>query len=394
MLIAHGFVDSNLFEQGILMELDVVADTDHIGLMFALLAVPVLVFINGFFVAAEFALVSVRKTRIEEMVNSGVIGASKIQKVMQNLDQTIAATQLGITIASIGLGFVGEPAAARILMPLFQWVVPAWKEVTVHGVATVIAFVGVTFIHVVFGELIPKTLALRAPEKASLLVSSAILMFNLVTLPIIKMMNGTALFMIRMMGVSVPNVPQVAHSVEELKLLIEDTEEAGILEAEQATFLQNVFQLSSKTVKECMIPREKMSMIELNTPFDKVMEIVRDGGHTRMPVFDKEHDNIVGIVNTKDLFYLVGSAGAVVLEDALYPVIYFKPNATISFALKTFKSKHRHMAIIRDEDSNKVLGLITFEDILEEIVGEIEDEQDRPEDGSRVFRAIIRKKTN
>jgi magnesium and cobalt transporter len=102
----------------------------------------------------------------------------------------------------------------------------------------------------------------------------------------------------------------------------------------------------------------------------------------------------VGIVNTKDLFYLVGSAGAVVLEDALYPVIYFKPNATISFALKTFKSKHRHMAIIRDEDSNKVLGLITFEDILEEIVGEIEDEQDRPEDGSRVFRAIIRKKTN
>ncbi|MBJ7495623.1 MAG: DUF21 domain-containing protein, partial [Gemmataceae bacterium] len=226
--------------------------TDHIGLMLALFAVPVLVFINGFFVAAEFALVSIRKTRIEEMVNSGVVGATKVQKIIENLDQTIAATQLGITVASIGLGFVGEPAAARILFPVFQWVVPAWKDVTVHGIATLIAFVGVTFIHVVFGELIPKTLALRAPEKASIAVSSTMLLFNSITLPIIKLMNGTALFVIRRMGISVSEVPVIVHSVEELKLLIEDTEEAGILEAEQATFLQNVFQLSSKTVSECM----------------------------------------------------------------------------------------------------------------------------------------------
>ena len=145
------------------MESDIVSGTDHIGLMLALFAVPVLVFINGFFVAAEFALVSVRKTRIEEMVNGGIVGASRVQKIIGNLDQTIAATQLGITIASIGLGFVGEPAAARIVLPLFHWVIPDWKEVTVHGIATIIAFVGVTFIHVVFGELIPKTLALRAP---------------------------------------------------------------------------------------------------------------------------------------------------------------------------------------------------------------------------------------
>jgi len=366
--------------------------TDHIGLLLALFAVPVLVFINGFFVAAEFALVSIRKTRIEEMVNSGVVGASKVQKIIENLDQTIAATQLGITVASIGLGFVGEPAAARILFPLFQWVVPAWKDVTVHGIATLIAFVGVTFIHVVFGELIPKTLALRAPEKASIAVSSTMLLFNSITLPIIKLMNGTALFVIRRMGISVSEVPVIVHSVEELKLLIEDTEEAGILEAEQATFLQNVFQLSSKTVSECMVPREKMAMIELNLPFDQVMELIRDGGHTRMPVFDKEIDNIVGIVNTKDLFYLISAKGVVVLEDALYPVIYFKPNATIAFALKTFKNSHRHMGVVRDEVSQSVLGLITFEDILEEIVGEIEDEHDRPEGSSRIFRATIRKR--
>jgi CBS domain containing-hemolysin-like protein len=362
--------------------------------MLALFAVPVLVFINGFFVAAEFALVSVRKTRIEEMVNGGIVGASKVQKIIGNLDQTIAATRLGITIASIGLGFVGEPAAARIVLPLFQWVIPEWKEVTVHGIATLIAFVGVTFIHVVFGELIPKTLALRAPEKASIAVSSTMILFNFFTLPIIKIMNGTALFMIRRMGISVSEVPVIAHSVEELKLLIEDTEEAGILEAEQATFLQNVFQLSSKTVSDCMIPREKMGMIELSLPFEQVMELIRDGGHTRMPVFDKEIDNVVGIVNTKDLFYLISAKGVVVLEDALYPVIFMKPEYTIAHALKIFKNSHRHMAVVRDEVSQQVLGLITFEDILEEIVGEIEDEHDRPEGSSRIFRATIRKRLN
>jgi CBS domain containing-hemolysin-like protein len=374
------------------METDIVSGSDHIGLMLALFAVPVLVFINGFFVAAEFALVSVRKTRIEEMVNGGIVGASKVQKIIGNLDQTIAATQLGITIASIGLGFVGEPAAARIVLPLFQWVIPEWKEVTVHGIATLIAFVGVTFIHVVFGELIPKTLALRAPEKASIAVSSTMILFNFFTLPIIKIMNGTALFMIRRMGISVSEVPVIAHSVEELKLLIEDTEEAGILEAEQATFLQNVFQLSSKTVSDCMIPREKMGMIELSLPFEQVMELIRDGGHTRMPVFDKEIDNVVGIVNTKDLFYLISAKGVVVLEDALYPVIFMKPESTIAHALKIFKNSHRHMAVVRDEVSQQVLGLITFEDILEEIVGEIEDEHDRPEGSSRIFRATIRKR--
>ena len=376
------------------MESDIVSGTDHIGLMLALFAVPVLVFINGFFVAAEFALVSVRKTRIEEMVNGGIVGASKVQKIIGNLDQTIAATQLGITIASIGLGFVGEPAAARIILPLFQWVIPDWKEVTVHGIATIIAFIGVTFIHVVFGELIPKTLALRAPEKASIAVSSIMLLFNFFTLPIIKIMNGTALFMIRRMGISVSDIPVIAHSVEELKLLIEDTEEAGILEAEQATFLQNVFQLSSKTVSDCMIPREKMGMIELSLPFEQVMELIRDGGHTRMPVFDKEMDNVVGIVNTKDLFYLISAKGVVVLEDALYPVIFMKPESTIAYALKIFKNSHRHMAVVRDEVSHKVLGLITFENVLEEIVGEIEDEHDRPEGSSRIFRATIRKRRN
>ena len=374
------------------MESDIVSGTDHIGLMLALFAVPLLVFINGFFVAAEFALVSVRKTRIEEMVNGGIVGASKVQKIIGNLDQTIAATQLGITIASIGLGFVGEPAAARIILPLFQWVIPDWKEVTVHGIATIIAFIGVTFIHVVFGELIPKTLALRAPEKASIAVSSIMLLFNFFTLPIIKIMNGTALFMIRRMGISVSDIPVIVHSVEELKLLIEDTEEAGILEAEQATFLQNVFQLSSKTVSDCMIPREKMGMIELSLPFEQVMELIRDGGHTRMPVFDKEIDNVVGIVNTKDLFYLISAKGVVVLEDALYPVIFMKPESTIAYALKIFKNSHRHMAVVRDEVSQQVLGLITFEDILEEIVGEIEDEHDRPEGSSRIFRATIRKR--
>jgi CBS domain containing-hemolysin-like protein len=169
----------------------------------------------------------------------------------------------------------------------------------------------------------------------------------------------------------------MVHSVEELLLLIEDTEEAGILDPDQADLLENVFRLSAKRVRDCMVPREKMATLELNTPPDKVLEAVRSGAHTRMPVYEGDLNQIVGIVNTKDLFYLFSLQGVVILHDALYPALFLPPDETVASALRLFRRARRPMALVRD-DNDAILGLITLEDVLEEIVGDIEDEHDRP----------------
>jgi CBS domain containing-hemolysin-like protein len=165
--------------------------------------------------------------------------------------------------------------------------------------------------------------------------------------------------------------------MEELLLLIEDTEEAGILAPDQAEFVQNVFRLSGKKVRDCLVPREKMAALELSMPPPKVLEAVNQGAHTRMPVYEGDLDHIVGIVNTKDLFYLFSLRGVVVLEDALYPAQFLKPDESMANALRLFRKAHRPMALVRDE-AGKIHGLITLEDVLEEIVGDIEDEHDRP----------------
>ena len=340
--------------------------------LLSLLLVPALVLLNGLFVAAEFALVSVRKTRIEELIQRGVKRATSVLQVISQLDNAIAATQLGITLASIGLGFVGEPALAQLIRPAFT-ALPDWMT---HSVATAIAFLAITFMHVVFGELIPKTIALQEPDRIALWLARPLLLFSAVSRPIIYVMNGTGNAIIRWTGFK-PAGGALVQSVEELLLLIEDTEEAGILDADQADLVENIFRLSSKQVRDCLVPRDRMSTLELNTGPDAVLAAVRSGSHTRMPVYEGEVDNIVGIVNTKDLFYLFSLQGVVVLHDALYPALFLRPEESVANALRLFKKAHRPMALVRDQEG-RILGLITLEDILEEIVGDIEDEHDRP----------------
>jgi CBS domain containing-hemolysin-like protein len=339
--------------------------------------VVALVILNGFFVAAEFALVAIRRTRVEEMVRSNVPGAKKLESALDRLDRSIAATQLGTTLASIGLGFVGEPALARLLAPLFSFLPETWGQVTAHSFAGVLAFLLITFMHVVFGELIPKNLALQTTDRAALWLAAPLVVFAKLTRPLTLVMSGTANVILRWLGFEPVRGEEMVHSVEELALLIEDTEEAGILDADQAEFVQNVFRLSNKQVKDCLVPRERMATLALNTPPDKVLEAVRSGAHTRMPVYDGELDNVVGIVNTKDLFHLFSLRGVVILEDALYPPLFLKPSESMANALRLFRRARRPMALVRD-DSGKILGLITLEDVLEEIVGDIEDEHDRP----------------
>ncbi|HEY1381249.1 MAG TPA: hemolysin family protein [Gemmataceae bacterium] len=342
-----------------------------------LLTVPLLVALNGLFVAAEFALVAVRKTRVEEMVRQGRRGAKTVAAAVEHLDRTIAATQLGITLASIALGWMGEPAMARILDPLFDFLPEPLATWATHSVATAVAFLFITFLHVVFGELIPKTMALQQPDDTALWVAQPLVVFAKLTRPLVVLMNGTGMLILRRFGFHPAHGEQMVHSVAELSMIVEDTEEAGLLDAVRADVVQKVFRLSGKTVRDCMVPRDRMAALALNAPSEEALELVRRTGHTRLPVYDGEVDNIVGIVNTKDLLYLFTLAGVVVLDDCVYRPLFLKPEEDVATALQLFRKARRPMAIVRD-DAGKVHGLITLEDVVEEIVGDIEDEHDRP----------------
>jgi CBS domain containing-hemolysin-like protein len=351
------------------------------------MTVPALVVLNGLFVAAEFALVSVRKTQVEEMVRLGLSEAKPLEAAINRLDRSIAATQLGITLASIGLGWVGEPTLARLLQPLFSFLDDSWAPIATHTAATLVAFLLITFMHVTFGELLPKNLALHTPDRTALWLARPLVVFSRLTRPFTMVMSGIANAIVRLWGYKPIRGEEMVHSVEELLLLIEDTEEAGILAPDQADLVENVFRLSAKRVRDCLVSRDKMAALELNMPPDRVLDAVRQGAHTRMPVYEGNLDNIVGIVNTKDLFYLFSLQGVVVLEDAMYPPLFLKPDENIATALRLFRNAHRPMALVRD-NNGKIHGLITLEDVLEEIVGDIEDEHDRPMPKLRLRRRL------
>jgi putative hemolysin len=362
-------------------------DTTWVGDLLRLLSVPALVLLNALFVAGEFALVCVRKTQVEEMVRQGRKGAKQLEAAIVRLDRSIAATQLGITLASIGLGWVGEPALARLIQPLFSFLSVSWAPIAAHSAATTVAFLLITFMHVTFGELLPKNIALQTADRTALWLAAPLVVFARLSRPLTLLMSGTASVILRLLGYQRAHGEEMVHSVEELLLVIEDTEEAGILEPEQADLVENVFRLSGKQVADCMVPRDKMAGLELTMPSDKILEAVRRGAHTRMPVYEGNFDNVVGIVNTKNLFYLFSLKGVVVLEDAMYPPIFLKPDEDLATALRLFRNTHRPMALVRDDDA-KIIGLITLEDVIEEIVGDIEDEHDRPPPKLRLKRRL------
>jgi CBS domain containing-hemolysin-like protein len=354
--------------------------------LLGLLTIPALVVFNGLFVAAEFSLVAVRRTRVEEMIARGITSARSVLVAIDNITRTIAATQLGITLSSIALGWVSEGVLAHELEVVFHWLPSPWDVIATHSVSTALAFAAVTFVHVVFGELIPKALALQSPDRIAIWLARPLNVFTLLTRPIILLMSGTGGLILRLLGFQAKSETHL-HSVEELALLIEDTEEAGLIAPEHAELVQNVFKLSRKQVRDCMVPRDKMAALELSMSPEQVLEAVRAGAHTRMPVYSGELDNIVGIVNTKNLFFLLSLRGVVVLADAMYDAIFLKPDEEIATALRLFRKAKRPMALVRDDDG-RIHGVITLEDILEEIVGDIEDEHDQPPPPARPVRRV------
>jgi CBS domain containing-hemolysin-like protein len=348
-----------------------------IGLsLLGLLAIAALLLANAYFVATEFALVAVRRSQLKLWVAEGRRGAGAAALAVSRLDDAIAATQLGITLASLGLGWVGEPALAHLIEPTlgaFGITSPIW----VHGIAVTLAFSTITFLHVVVGELAPKAIALDHPGPVVLACARPLLLFGRTFRWVLWLMNGAGNALVRTLGVRPSEKQRMVHSPEELSLLVTEAREAGEIRLDASRILGNVFRLSRTRVRDVMIPRERVFAIERRLASDALLDLLRESGYTRIPVYDGTLDRVVGVLHTKDLFHVYAQKSVVILADAIRPTIDIRPDLPLMDALREFRRGRKHLAIVRDP-GGPVLGVCTLEDILEEIVGEIEDEHDEP----------------
>jgi CBS domain containing-hemolysin-like protein len=342
--------------------------------VFKLILVVLLVLANGFFVAAEFSLVSVRRTRVAELVASGHSGAEAVQKAIQNPDRVIAATQLGITIASLGLGWLGEPALGHLLQPLVAFFpLPIQSEVS-HSISAITAFIAITFLHVVAGELAPKSIALQDPERTSLFVAGPTLLTERIFKPAIWALNGTGYALLRLLGVEPASGHELAHSVEELKMLVTASAEDGVVKAEESEMLHAVFDFGNLVVRQVMIPRTEIVAVEANTSLEEIIALISQSTYTKFPVYEESLDQIIGVVHVKDLLNALQDPECqdFVARQLAREPLFAPETISVNTLLRQFRDHRQHIAIVMDEYGGTA-GLVTLEDLLEEIVGEVSD---------------------
>jgi CBS domain containing-hemolysin-like protein len=331
------------------------------------------VFLNGFFVAAEFALVKVRLTQIEPLVAKGNRRAKIAHSLVTNLNAYLSATQLGITMTSLALGWIGEPLAAAMLFPLLHWIGITQPEI-IHGVSFTAAFALITAIHIVVGEQAPKVLAIQKSRETILLVSSPMRFFFFLFKPIITLLNASSNGLLRFLGMKASTDSELAHTEEELRLILaHDTH----VSATTRNIALNAMDFHQKQARHSMIPRKEIVALSVQAPVKETIEIMRTNKFSRFPVFKDTIDNIIGIVYTKDIFkqdkhLQPDFALASVLRD----VTFLPETATLERVLTTSLQKKTHMIILADEYGGTA-GIITLENVLEELVGNIQDEFDR-----------------
>jgi CBS domain containing-hemolysin-like protein len=348
------------------------------GLM--LLAALFLVVLNGLFVAAEFAFTKLRATRVQEMVQEGKASAGIIKEATGNLDAYLAVCQVGITIASLGLGALGEPAVATLIDPLLAPLVP---ESVVHTVAFVIAFSIITFLHVVFGELASKSVAIAKPEGTSQFVAPLMRFFYLLFFPLTIIFNGTANFFVRAFGIPPASEIEERHSEEELRMLVGQSSKQGFLEEDEEARVKAIFELDEKVAREAMVPRPYVVTLQAATPLRELVSFTAAENHTRYPVYESESpDRIIGVVHVKDVLRTVEAEGsldaAVEARDIMRDVLVTPENKLLDNLLEDLQEQELQMSIVVDEWGS-FEGIVTVEDILEEVVGEIRDEFDEEE---------------
>jgi len=334
------------------------------------------VLLNGFFVAAEFALVKVRPTQIDVQAAEGQRRARVAQHMITHLDSYLSATQLGITLASLALGWIGEPAFARILEPLLGGVLGATPAV-VHTVSLTIAFALITVLHIVLGELAPKSLAIRKPEPTSLWVALPLYAFFKVTYPAIWVLNHAANGILRIFGIQPVTESELAHSEEEIRRLLA-SEAQSELPQHKREMLANIFELSHRTARQIMVPRADVVYLSTIRPMAENLDIARRAGHTRFPLCEGDLDHVVGLVHIKDLFRAPEPPAT--LTEVRRAISFVPETLPADRMLRRMRAEHVHMAAVLDEYGG-VNGIVTLENVIEEIVGEIQDEFDfdRPE---------------
>ncbi|HEY5560780.1 MAG TPA: hemolysin family protein [Clostridiaceae bacterium] len=342
-----------------------------------IIIVFLLVFMNGFFVATEFSMVKVRKSRIETLVLEGDRNARYTLKVVKDLNSYLSACQLGITLASLGLGWIGEPAVADMLTPVFNLF--HLSESGVHSISFILGFAIITGFHIVIGELVPKSLAIINAEKIAMFTALPLIMFYKITFPIMWTFNHSTTLVLKIFGISQEDEHEAAHTDEEIKLLVEESYKHGLIDKTELTFVDNIFDFSEKTVKEIMIPRTDMACIFIEDSFEEIIAYALDEQLTRYPVCRDSKDNVIGFVHIKDLYKQKIEGINENIEGIIREIKFVPESMSISELLKVFKKDKSQMSIIIDEYGG-TFGLVTIEDILEEIVGEIQDEFDEEGD--------------
>lgn len=362
-------------------------------MVFQILLVFVLVFMNGFFVAAEFAIVKVRYSQIQLRAEKGSKLAKKAEHIINHLDTYLSATQLGITFASLGLGWIGEPVVAKIIAFVVAALHIQLPEETIHSISLPLGFLLITILHIVFGELAPKSIAIRKSEPTALIISYPMYLFFVVFHPFIWLMNSLSNMVLHLIGIQ-PVGKHDIHSTEELRLLVKQSKEGGEIQAENYEIIKNAFDFTDHTAKQIMIPRHQIFGFDIDLSKSEMIEKMIESGYSRIPVFQNSLDNIIGIVYAKDVFREQNRNPDFSIKDLFHPVLYVYETKRISEILAQFQKQHLHMAVIIDEYGG-TQGIITLEDILEELVGEIQDEDDEEkiivemkEDGTYVVQAI------
>lgn len=341
-------------------------------MMWKILLVIFLVLLNGFFVAAEFAIVKVRSTRIAKLVTTQ---GKRAQKVIANLDAYLSATQLGITLSSLGLGWVGEPAIAQLIEPAIRFAnLPEWL---IHPTAFVIAFSIITFLHIVLGEMAPKTLAIYKSEQVTLLTATPLDWFYRLFQPFIYVLNQSANLMLKALGFKW-NESQQAHTEEEIRMLITQSHQSGVIDQTELMLFDNVFDFADRVAREVMVPRVNMVCVYQDQSFDKNLDILKKSTHTRLPLCGEDKDDIKGIVHVRDVYERVIENVDTSLSHLARPVVIVPETMEIKDILRTLQKNKVGMAIVVDEYGG-TSGLVTTEDIIEEIFGEIQDEFDDQE---------------
>ena len=336
-----------------------------------------LVGVNAFFVAAEFGLVAARRPRIDQLVASGSSRAAVAQRAMQELNLLLSGCQLGITFASLGLGWIGEPAFADLLTNTFEPLPAPLDAIATHGTASALAFAIITFLHVVLGELVPKNLAIAAPERVALWVAVPIRAFTLVFRPFIWLFNEGANGCVRLLGVEPQTELRSIHTLEELRLLLEESRQAGAVETPHGDIFARTFEFPDKRVHDAMVPRSDVQAVRTDDDVDEVLQMARRTGHSRFPVVEDQPTEFVGVVHLADMLAADHRDSRATVEQAMREPLFVPESLRLDLLLRRMNEARTHFAIALDEYGSTE-GIVTLDDVLAELVGDIADEHDDP----------------